>query len=119
MLLAGASAALAQNPFAGNATAVEEGRGIFRVYCTPCHGIKGEGGRGPDLTLGTFSAGDTDRDVYGAIYDGVSGTEMQSWSVQFGDPGVWKLVTYIRSIARAERTTPKGNAAAGEESRGR
>ncbi len=114
LLLAGAGAACAQNPFSG-AKAIEEGRGIFRVYCTPCHGIKGEGGRGPDLTVGTFSAGDQDADIFRTIYDGVAGTEMQSWSVQFGNDGVWKLVTYIRSIARAERTPPKGNRAAGEK----
>jgi cytochrome c oxidase cbb3-type subunit III len=114
MLLAGVGAAFGQNPFSG-AKAIEEGRGIFRVYCTPCHGIKGEGGRGPDLTMGTFSAGDKDSNIFQAIYDGVPGTEMQSWSVQFGNEGVWKLVTYIRSIARAERTAPKGNTATGEK----
>ncbi len=113
--MATAGAACAQNPFAGSAKAVDEGRGIFRVYCTPCHGIQGEGGRGPDLTVGMFSAGDKDSDVFRPIYDGVPGTEMQSWSVQFGDEGVWKLVTYIRSIARAERTPPKGDPAAGEK----
>jgi mono/diheme cytochrome c family protein len=91
MLLAGAAAAFAQNPFSG-AKAIEEGRGIFRVYCTPCHGIKGEGGRGPDLTMGTFSAGDTDRDIFRAISEGVQVTVLQSWSDQFGDVGVCKLV---------------------------
>jgi putative heme-binding domain-containing protein len=115
IFLAAAGATFAQNPFTGSAKAVEEGRGIFRVYCTPCHGIKGEGGRGPDLTLGTFSSGDKDSDVFRAINDGVPGSEMQSWSVQFGDEGIWKLVTYIRSIARAERTRPKGDPAAGEK----
>jgi cytochrome c oxidase cbb3-type subunit III len=114
ILLAGVGAAFAQNPFSG-AKAIEEGRGIFRVYCTPCHGIKGEGGRGPDLTRGIFSAGEKDSDIYRTIYDGVTGTEMQSYSVQFGDEGVWKLVTYIRSISRAERTPPRGSAAAGEK----
>jgi putative heme-binding domain-containing protein len=40
---------------------------------------------------------------------------MQSWWVNLGDVGVWKLVAYSRSISRAERATPKGNAGAGEK----
>src|SRR5690349_1002960 len=115
IVLIGASAVCAQNPVAGKADAIEAGRGMFRVYCTPCHGIRGEGGRGPDLTMGTFSAGDQDADIYRVISEGVSGTEMQSYSQLFGQEGVWKLVAYIRSLARAERITPKGDAAAGEK----
>jgi putative heme-binding domain-containing protein len=115
MLLFAAGALSAQNPMAGKPEAIEAGREIFRIYCSPCHGIRGEGGRGPDLTRGTFSAGDRDADIFRAISEGVSGTEMQSYSLIFGEDGVWRLVSYIRSIARAELTPPKGDAAAGEK----
>jgi putative heme-binding domain-containing protein len=115
ILLIGAGGVFAQNLLAGNAEAIEAGRGMFRVYCTPCHGIRGGGGRGPDLTRGTFSAGDKDSDIFRAIYDGVDGTEMQSYSLVFGHEGVTKLVAYIRSIARAESTPPHGNAALGDK----
>lgn len=98
----------------GKPEAIEAGREIFRIYCTPCHGIRGEGGRGPDLTRGTFSAGDKDTDLHRVISDGVTGTEMQSYSLVFGDQGVWRLVAYIRSIARAETAAPKGDSQAGE-----
>jgi putative heme-binding domain-containing protein len=108
-----AGALCAQNPLAGNRDAVEAGREIFRIYCSPCHGIRGEGGRGPDLTRGTFSAGDQDSDLFRVISEGVTGTEMQSYALVFGEEGTWRLVSYIRSIARAEGTPPRGNAAAG------
>ena len=64
---------------------------------------------------GTFSAGDTDSDVFRAIFDGVGGTEMQSYSLVFGSEGVWRLVAYIRSIGRAESAPSKGSAGAGEK----
>src|SRR5215813_15470603 len=67
-----------KNPFAGDAKAVESGRLQFRMACAGCHGLRATGGRsGPDLTRGTFAAGNTEADLYRVISDGVSGTEMQ------------------------------------------
>jgi len=108
------SAVFAQNPLARNPEAIEAGREMFRIFCTPCHGIRGGGGRGPDLTRGSFSAGDKDSDIFRAIFEGVGGTEMQSYSLALGEEGVWRLVAYIRSIARPDNAPAKGNAAAGE-----
>ena len=54
---------------------------MFRIYCSPCHGIGAQGGRGPDLTLGTYSAGNSDADLFKVISDGAPGTEMAAyWS---------------------------------------
>ena len=58
---------------------LEEGRVAFRGSCSLCHGIKGEGGRGPDLTIGVYSAGDSDADLYKVISNGVTGTEMPGY----------------------------------------
>ena len=63
-----------QNPFRNDPQAVEAGRGAFRIYCTPCHGIRAEGGRGPDLTRGVYSAGETDAALFDVISNGVPGT---------------------------------------------
>jgi hypothetical protein len=52
-----------KNPFANDPRAAEEGRIAFRGSCALGHGIHVEGGRGPDLTLGTYSVGDTDADL--------------------------------------------------------
>lgn len=105
----------AQNPFAGNAAEAEAGRGLFRIMCGPCHGIKAQGGRGPDLTLGVYNAGSTDRDLYRVIAAGVSGTEMPGYGVRIGEENVWRLVTYIRSVANRRETPATGNAAEGEK----
>jgi putative heme-binding domain-containing protein len=106
----------ARNPFAGDATAAEAGRGTFRIYCAPCHGLKAEGLRAPDLTRGVYSVGDTDADLFRVISEGAQGTEMPGFAERLGDAeNVWRIVTYIRSITRRDTAPPKGNAQNGEK----
>src|SRR2546421_182518 len=49
-LVAITAAAQIPNPFANDAQAAGVGKGIFRIYCAPCHGIRGQGRRGPNLS---------------------------------------------------------------------
>ena len=112
-LLLACSPCWAQNPLAKDPTAIEAGRGIFRIYCAPCHGLKADGGRGPDLTLGVFAAGETDQDLYRVIMNGVAGSEMPGYSENMGADNSWRLVSYIRSLARREIINT-GNATSGE-----
>jgi cytochrome c oxidase cbb3-type subunit III len=120
-LMAGVAAACygqsrATNPHAGDPTAAEAGRGIFRIYCAPCHGLKADGGRGPDLTRGVYSVGDADADLHRVISEGTQGTEMPAFSERIGGgDNIWKIVTYIRSVARRDTTPPKGDARNGEK----
>ena len=102
-----------KNPLAGDSQAAEAGRAAFRIFCSPCHGIRGEGGRGPDLTRGTFSNGDQDADLFRVIAQGVPGTEMPEFSARLEDNEVWNLVTYIRSVARRVTTPVSGDATSG------
>jgi putative heme-binding domain-containing protein len=104
-----------RNPFQNDAQSVEAGRGIFRVYCSPCHGIRAEGGRGPDLTRGVYSAGDQDSDLHQVISAGVLGTEMPSFSVGLGDENIWRVITYLRSATRRDVEKASGDAASGEK----
>lgn len=103
------------NPFASDPKAAETGRWNFRIICSPCHGIHAQGGRGPDLSLGTYSAGDTDADLFRVIARGVPGSEMAGYSGRVDDEGIWRLVSYIRSIAKHETAAISGDAAAGEK----
>ena len=59
-----------QNPFKNDPQAAEAGRGIFRIYCSPCHGIRADGGKGTDLTRGIYSAGERDADLLAVISNG-------------------------------------------------
>lgn len=102
------------NPLASDPQAAETGRWTFRILCAPCHGIHADGGRGPDLTLGTYSVGDQDKDLYSAIARGVPGSEMPAYGERLDSEGVWRLVSYIRSVARRDSTAISGDAARGE-----
>lgn len=104
-----------KNPFEKDAQAAETGRAMFRIYCAPCHGIQARGGRGPDLTRGTYFAGENDSDLFRIIANGVPGTEMPSFSDEMDEAAIWRLVSYIRSTTRHETTVVQGNAQAGEK----
>ena len=112
-----AVAALAQetNPMASDPNAAEVGRWNFRIICAPCHGIHADGGRGPDLTLGTYTAGDRDIDLFRVISRGVPGTEMAAYSGRLEDEGIWRLVSYLRSVAHKENSSIAGDAAGGQQ----
>jgi putative heme-binding domain-containing protein len=114
-LVSAGLAAQQKNPFASDPQAADTGRGMFRIYCSPCHGIKAQGGRGPDLTLGVFSAGDQDSDLYRVIAQGVGGTEMNGYEDSVGEDNIWRLVSYIRSISQHTSIPASGDPAAGQK----
>ena len=88
-------------------SAAETGRWTFRILCAPCHGIHADGGRGPDLTLGTFTAGDRDADLFRVISRGVPGTEMQAYAGRITDEEISHLIAYLRSVAHANKAQDK------------
>jgi putative heme-binding domain-containing protein len=111
MLLAAASAfgqtGAALNPRTTPAD-VAEGAKAFRSHCAPCHGPRGEGGRGPNLAAGVFFHGTTDSDLYRNISEGVAGTAMPS--LFFPPESVWQLVSFVRSLGQAKaQTRPTGD----------
>jgi cytochrome c oxidase cbb3-type subunit 3 len=98
------------NPLAGDSAAIDVGKGNFRLYCAACHGIHAQGGRGPDLTRGAFTAGDSDADIFRVISHGVEGTDMTSYQERFDTQMIWRLVAYIRSAARVSPAAVPGDA---------
>jgi cytochrome c oxidase cbb3-type subunit III len=103
------------NHVANPAGEAETGRWTFRIFCAPCHGIRADGGRGPDLTLGTYTAGDRDEDLARVISRGVPGTEMAAYAGRVSEEEIRHLVAYIRSVAHtADAAAIRGDSAAGE-----
>ena len=93
----------AQNPLASDPHAAESGRVVFRIFCAPCHGISAHGGKGPDLTTGG-----EDRDLFNVIARGIAGSEMQGYADRIDSDNIWRLVAYVRSIARHDVATVCG-----------
>jgi len=110
-----AHAQTTDNPLTRDPQVVTAGYSVFRVYCSPCHGIHAQGGRGPDLTRGIYHAGEKDPDLFRAISDGVSGTDMTGFSSDIAETDIWRIVAYIRSVANHEAPAVSGNRANGEK----
>jgi len=83
------------NPF-DNAQGAVEGKSLFQLHCSYCHGANGEGGRGADLTAGQYRHGGSDGELYVSIRNGIPGTEMPA--VRATDDEVWKMVAFVKRL---------------------
>ncbi|MFN3326340.1 MAG: c-type cytochrome [Bryobacteraceae bacterium] len=93
---------------------VAAGARIYRSHCAECHGLKGEGGRGPNLTSGEFRHGQSDAALYRTVSRGVPGTEMPGIYLQGHQ--VWQIVAFVRALsAQPVHTDIKGDAEAGRK----
>src|SRR5437870_7088282 len=92
---------------------VAAGAKIFRSHCAECHGLKGEGSRGPNLQAGVFFHGSADADLFRNITDGIDGTAMPG--VFFSADPVWQVVAYVRSLSRTGERPPPGDSARGQK----
>jgi putative heme-binding domain-containing protein len=91
----------------------EAGGKIFRSHCAECHGFRGEGGKGPNLTTGVFYHGSSDAALFKNITDGLPGTAMPG--VFFSADQVWQIVTYVRTLSKTGTfQAPPGNVANGK-----
>ncbi len=88
------------NPFTGNEKAIQEGGVLFRQNCVGCHGARGRGGKGPDLTDDRWQHGSRDEDLFRVIRSGVRGTTMKGLTVLVSDEKLWKIIAFVRTLAR-------------------
>jgi cytochrome c oxidase cbb3-type subunit 3 len=101
-----------RNPLTSPAD-VAAGAKTFRSHCAPCHGLNGEGGRGPSLASGVFFHGRSDLDLLNNISDGIPGTEMPG--LFYSPDRVWQVVAFIRSLNAGKGAGPKIEVASGAE----
>lgn len=107
-----AQSAKLRNPRTSSKDVAAGGR-IYRSHCAECHGLNGEGGRGPDLTSGVFRHGSDDEDLLNTIMDGVQGTEMPG--IYMEEQQAWQIVSYVRSLSGGKpKQAPTKKVAAGE-----
>jgi len=72
---------------------------LFHRYCAACHGLNGNGGRGPDLVSGRWTHGSSDSDLQQVIANGVPGSDMPAFGDRFNQQDYSKLVAFIRSLS--------------------
>lgn len=103
-----------QNPFTRDPEAINLGRSYFRKGCSPCHGIDARGGgRGPDLTSGRMTHGDSDAALFRTIGRGVPGTEMPP--SRFKGEENWMIIAFLRSLGKDSRAPVAGDRQAGKQ----
>lgn len=95
-----------------SAADITAGATTFRSHCAACHGLHGEGGRGPNLAAGVFYHGSTDADLQRNIANGIEGTEMPG--LFYSADRISQIVLYIRSLSTQDSTAPAGDIAMGQ-----
>ncbi|RME60572.1 MAG: hypothetical protein D6780_03160 [Candidatus Dadabacteria bacterium] len=104
-----------ENPSKGDEFSVERGKRLWRINCSPCHGVYKEDGTierlipmakmpGPDLRQGERYLNLPDGFFFGTIYYG--GAIMPRYGYKLSEQEIWDIVNYIRS--EQERLKLKG-----------
>lgn len=103
-----------RNPLEGNADAVKAGMGAYRVRCADCHGMDARGIRSPDITQ-VWAAGRTDDALFRTIRNGITGTEMPSFTApRTSDTDIWRILAYLKTMATpAPAEAARGSSQAG------
>lgn len=88
------------------------GKRPFDAQCTPCHGIGGAGGRGPNLSV--LRRAKTDEALRELIHKGIPGTEMpKGWMLS--EKELRDVTAYVRSLGNVAPERVSGDALRGRE----
>ena len=90
-----------------DAAALKEGMGIFNTNCTACHGQKGEGTVGPNLTDQFWIHGGAIKDIFKTIKYGVVEKGMKSWQADLSPRQMQLVASYIKTLAGTNPPNPK------------
>ncbi len=86
------------------AFADDRGEILFRVHCAPCHGPKGDGGRGSNLAVPRLLRAPDDAALSSVIALGIPGTQMPA--TRMTDEENRQLVAFVRSLGRNQHVRP-------------
>lgn len=89
-----------ENPFAGRADVVEEGRSLFNQYCSHCHGPNAVQGERPrDLRRLNIRYGDkASTAFYETVNTGRMDVGMPVWKGVLSDDVLWRIFTYLQTV---------------------
>lgn len=90
-----------------DAAALGEGELIFKNSCAVCHGQKGEGGVGPNMTDEYWIHGGGIKNVFKTIKYGVPDKGMVSWQKTLSPSDILKVGSYILTLQGTNPPNPK------------
>lgn len=77
---------------------VQAGAAIFKTNCIACHGEKGEGKIGPNLTDGVWLHGGKPTEILKTVSDGVLSKGMVAWEPTLGTDRVQDVVAFVLTL---------------------
>jgi len=86
------------NVVISDASGIETGKAMYTQSCVACHGMKGEGGIGPNLTDEYWIHGGSMNNIYNTLKIGYPEKGMQSWQTMFSPVQLKNLASYVKSI---------------------
>lgn len=89
------------------------GETLFQTNCAPCHGVKGDGGRGSNLAVRRLPRAPDDAALASIIATGIPGTQMPATRMTAAESV--QLVAYVRSLGRSQSAQVSGDRANGEK----
>lgn len=91
---------------------VETGKELYLKACVACHGQKGEGGVGPNLTDDYWIHGGSMSNIFKTIKYGYPDKGMQSWQQQYSPKQMAQISSFIKTLHGTN--PPNGKAAQGD-----
>ncbi len=77
---------------------IDRAQQVFTSQCAQCHGARGEGKIGPNLTDDHFLHGKKPTEIYQTITNGYVRKGMPAWGVLLGPEKVRGLASYVVSL---------------------
>jgi cytochrome c oxidase cbb3-type subunit 3 len=87
------------------ADGIKRGKEHFLANCIACHGSKGEGGAGPNLTDNYWLHKGSLNDIYYTLKVGFSDKGMQSWALKFNPKEMSEIASFVKTL---QGTNPPG-----------
>jgi cytochrome c oxidase cbb3-type subunit III len=84
---------------------LKKGKEFYMANCIACHGPKGEGGAGPNLTDDYWLHKGSLNDIYNTIKKGYPDKGMQSWTIKFNPKEISELASFVATMVG---TNPPG-----------
>ena len=81
-----------------DAAAMAKAKGIFATRCAPCHGDRGQGIVGPNLTDEYWLHGGRLTDIYRTISEGVPEKGMVPWKTQLSPDEIAAVTAYVGTL---------------------
>lgn len=100
-----ASGLVKLNPYTGNPEAISEGEELYKLLnCYSCHGLRGGGGMGPDLTDEEWKEGTgDDTRVMDQVMTGRN--KMPGYDGVITKEEAWKVIAYVRTLYKGDPST--------------